>query len=106
MYRRFSMPNSREIIRKQLSQIHKQLGQLRDKQEVIQAKYTKNIWLDEQYIKLDYNQRNKLRQAELTLKLSEDAEYQTIHSRIRDLEAEQVELDYFEFDDIGLDDTI
>ena len=93
------MAEPKEELRKRLGQIHRQLGELKDKEEIIQAKYTKSIWSDEDFDKYAYNQREKLRQAELTLKLSEDKEYQNIRNRIRELEAEQVELGYDELDD-------
>ncbi len=86
------MSESKEGLRKRLGQIHKELGSLRDKREVIEARYAKGIWSDEAFDKWDYNQRQKLRQAELTLKLSEDVEYQDILNRIRELEAEEIEL--------------
>ena len=92
------MPESKDEIRKRLGRIHKQLQELRGKEEVIQARYTKSVWLDKQFDELDYNQRNKLRQAELTLQLSEDAGYQDIHKRIGELEAEQIELGDDELD--------
>ena len=92
------MAEPKEKLRKRLGEIHRQLGELRDKEEIIRAKYTRSIWSDEDYDKYVYNQREKLRQAELTLKLSEDAEYKDIHNRIRELEAEQVELGENEFD--------
>jgi hypothetical protein len=81
-----------EKLKKKLGEIHRRLGDLRDQEEIIRAKYTKNIWSDEDFDKYAYNQREKLRQAELTLRLSEDKEYKDIHHRIRELEAEQVEM--------------
>jgi len=92
------MAESKEELGKRLGQIYRQLGELRDREEIIRAKYTKSIWSDEDFDKYVYNQREKLRQAELTLKLSEDTEYQDIHNRIRELEAEQVELGESELD--------
>jgi len=86
------MAESKEGLRKRLGQIHKELEALRYKEEIIRAKYIKNIWSDEDFDKWAYNQREKLRRAELTLKLSEDIEYQNILNRIRELEAENIEL--------------
>lgn len=92
------MSESKEKLRKRLGEIHIQLGELRDQEEIIRAKYTRSIWSDEDFDKYVYNQREKLRQAELTLRLSEDAEYKDLRNRIRGLEAEQVELGEDEFD--------
>ena len=95
------MAESKERFAKRLSQIYSQLDTLVDKEGFIQAKYTKSIWSDDAFEKWGYNQREKLRKAELTLKLSEDADYQDIRSRIRELKAERIELE--ELNTYGID---
>ena len=68
--------NNKDLIK----QYYIRLGELRERREIIIAKYTKKIWSDKKYDDYDYNQRNKLRSADLTLELSEDSEYNVIHS--------------------------
>jgi hypothetical protein len=53
----------------------------------IDAIYTKNIWSDKTY---DKDRKDVLRNAELTLRLSVDTEYQSLQTHVWDLE-EQLE---------------
>ena len=80
--------------RRKISQLNKELTILTHKMELIKARYIKEIWLDEKYNK------EKLRQAELTLRLNQDAEYPTLLEEFWDIEAKREELIDLTFDDI------
>lgn len=92
------MPDSKDQDRRKLAQLHVQLSELRERQSVIEARFTKAIWTDRQYDELDYNQSERLRKADLTLKLADDAEYRELRNTIRNLEGERMELQDTELD--------
>lgn len=62
-------------------------AKLNNQAELIVARYTKRIWSDTAYNIYSYNQRIRLMEADLTIALSEDEEYQSISNRLRELNA-------------------
>lgn len=74
---------------KKRAQLEKQLSILTSKMSAIRAKHTKDIWTDSTF---DCDRKDVLRNAELTLRLSQDAEYQSLQGQVWTLEAELTEL--------------
>lgn len=71
-----------------LGKINKQLHEINAEIEVIKAKITKEIWTGELYAEFTYNERTKLRNAELVLRLNGDNRYKELLSKYRELQAE------------------
>lgn len=83
---------------RRLTEVRLELDDLRQRREVIIAKHTKDVWSDASLDKVEYNARPKLREAELTLRLEVDPEYQDTRKRERELLLELGDLEY----DLGL----
>lgn len=77
---------------KRLAQLHKKLAQLHSRIAVIRAEHTKEIFTSTAYDSLPYNDRPRLRDADLTIALSHDNEYTILTDEITDIESEQIEL--------------
>lgn len=84
--------------KEELIKAHVEMSELKSKMEFIEAKHTKRIWEDAAYDKYNYNQQQLLRRADFTIALSEDAEYQRILSRRRELYAEFFAVDVAEIE--------
>lgn len=75
--------------RKRYAQLEKETTIIYSKMAVIEARHKKDIWMDPTY---DKDRKDVLRQAELTLRLSEDTEYATLRDRSWELDTERREL--------------
>ena len=80
-------------ISRRLTEVQLELDDLRQKQDVIIAKYTKDIFSDASLDKATYNERPKLLAAELTLRLDLNPEYQAIRKHERELALEVNDLE-------------
>ncbi|MBE9502474.1 MAG: hypothetical protein KAX23_01805 [Dehalococcoidia bacterium] len=75
-------------IRRRMSELELEVSDLEYRMEVIKARLTKEIWTDERYAK----EKEKLKQAELILRLDADLEARDIRERMRMLVKELDEL--------------
>jgi hypothetical protein len=80
-------------ISRRLTEVRLELDDLRQKQDVTIAKLTKDIFSDGSLDKATYNERPKLLDAELTLRLDLNPEYQAIRKRERELALEVNDLE-------------
>lgn len=74
---------------KERAKINRQLASLYHSMEIIKAKETKSIWSDPAF---DCDRKDTLRNAELTLRLSQNTEYQSLQAQVWDLEEKLEEL--------------
>jgi 3-dehydroquinate dehydratase len=79
--------------RKQLAQIEKKLSQLQSEVSFIKAQHEKEIYGSTSYDHISYNTRLRLQEADLTIALRHDNEYQRLIEEMRELRAEQTELE-------------
>jgi hypothetical protein len=79
-------------IKRHLFKLENEIDDIRNENEILRAKLIKELWSSKDYEKFEYNSREKIRQADLVLKLNSDSEYKNKLKRIRDLEAERGEL--------------
>jgi len=75
-------------IRRRMSELELEISDLEYRMEVIKARLTKEVWTDERYAK----EKEKLKQAELILRLDADLEARDIRERMRMLVKELDEL--------------
>ena len=75
--------------RKRYAQLDKELTILTHKLDIIVARYKKAIWMD---VTFDKDRKDILRNAELTIRLADDFEYQTLLLQLWELEAQQKEI--------------
>lgn len=88
--------NSKEEYRKtsrQLKELQLKLEDLQNKQDLIIAKHTKDILSDSSLDKVTYNERAKLLNAELTLRLEVDPDYKAASNRKRELRLKKNDLE-------------
>jgi len=93
--------------RKRLAEIHRELSELIQEIKVIEAKYRREIWSSKDYEQHEYNNREKLRNADFTIRLAGDQEYQVKRKKRVDLEAEKIVLEdsMYNYQDLDLDIT-
>jgi hypothetical protein len=87
-------------ISRRLKEVQLELDDVRQRQDVIIAKHRTEISLDASWDKADYNERPKLREAALILRLEDDPEYQATRKRERELRLEKNDLEV-EIDLVG-----
>lgn len=78
--------------KKRLASLGKERAILKNKVEIIRAKHVKKIYTDPEYDTISYNARGRVQEADLTLALAEDNEFQDLLNKDRDLKAEEVEI--------------
>lgn len=79
-------------INKRLGQIYKETSELENKLQLIRATHTVTIFSDP-INDIDYNSRSRLRDAKLTILLSEDQQYQQWLHQLIELKAEETSLE-------------
>jgi hypothetical protein len=76
-------------IKRELLKIENEIEDIRTENAIIFAKLQKDIWSSKEYDEFEYNNREKIRQSDMTLKLNDNLDYKNSLKKIRELESDR-----------------